>query len=131
MFKINTVSADKTDNIESRLVKDAEAIVLVEELVLTSGRLTKCAATATPEFISVGTVEAGTDQKVQVKKVYEDEEHGTTFAADGSSLNVGDSVTIHTDGAQVTATTTDGVFYITKIIGDGTSGTKVLGMFRR
>jgi len=55
----------------------------------------------------------------------------TTLSADGSSLNIGDSVTMHaTSGMQVTATTVSGV---AKIVGfpDGvkTSGARVHVVF--
>lgn len=106
-----------------------EAIVLGEALVLTSGKLTKCAATATPEFIAMS---SGTNKStIAVVRVMEDDEFETTFAADASSNAEGTKVTLHTDGLQVTATATNGVFTITKKLGTGASGTKVLGMFRR
>jgi len=111
---------------------DDEAIAIGEVLVLTSGALTKCAATGTPEYIAVGAVaSASSGEEVTVYRVDEDMIFETVFSADGSSLTVGQAVTIDSTGLKVTATTTSGVFEITKIIGDGTAGTKVQGMFRR
>ena len=96
-----------------------EAIVIGEALVLTSGALTKCGATAVPEFIAIS---AGTATPIAVVRVMEEDKYATTFSADGSSLNVGDKVTIASDGVRVTAT---------KANGTGVSGDKVEGMFRR
>ena len=105
----------------------AEAIVLGEALVLSSGKLTKCAATTTPEFISMG---SGTGTVIPVVRVMEEDVYAAPLSASGASLNVGDKVTIASDGVKVTATTTSGVFEITQI--DGTSvGDTVLGIFRR
>ena len=131
MFKYHRASVAKTETPEIYLATDSEAIALGEILTLTSGRLTKTAATSTPEFVALATKAAGTDVSVPVKRIYEDEVYETTFAATASSINVGDKVTNHTDGLQVTATTTSGVFHVTEILGAGVSGTGVRGIFRR
>lgn len=128
MIKLHTVGAPKTTPYEYYDITDAETVVLGEALVLTSGKLTKCAATATPEFIAMA---AGVASVIPVIRVMEDMEFETTFAADASAVAEGSKVTLHTDGAQVTATTTSGVFTITKKLGTGESGTKVRGLFRR
>ena len=105
----------------------SEAIVLGEALVLSSGKLTKCGATDTPEFISMG---SGTGVVIPVVRVMEEDVYSATLSASGASLNVGDKVTLHTTGTDVTATTTSGVFEVTQI--NGTSvGDTVLGIFRR
>ena len=105
-----------------------EAIVLGEALVLTDGLLAKCGATTTPEYIAMS---AGTNKSIVVIRVLEEDIFETTFAADASAVNEGSKVILHTDGLQVTATTASGVFYITKKLGSGDTGTKVQGMFRR
>lgn len=129
MFKIANSRSLAQRPFEYMITTDNEAISLGEALVLSSGALTACGATATPEFIAMKAV---TDEStIPVVRVMEDDVFETTFAADGSSLNVGESVTIHSDSLQVTATKTSGVFKITKFMGDGTSGTSVRGMFRR
>ena len=43
----------------------------------------------------------------------------TTFAADATSIKLGDKVTLHTDGLQVTATITNGVAEVVYM--DGTA----------
>lgn len=128
MFKIAKMRTLKERPTEEYEITASEAVVLGEALVLTSGKLTKCGATATPEFIAVG---EGTGVVIPVIRVMEDDTFETTFADDGSAIVVGDKVTLHTDGLQVTGTKTSGVFTVTEKIGDGTAGTKVQGMFRR
>lgn len=127
MFKIAKMHTGKQRPFEYYEGTANEAIVLGEALVLSSGKLTKCAVTATPEFISMG---SGTGVAIPVVRVMEDDVYSAPLSASGASLNVGDKVTLHTTGTDVTATTTSGVFEITQI--NGTSvGDTVLGMFRR
>jgi hypothetical protein len=128
MFKIAKMRTLAERAIEVYAPTADEPIALGEALVLTTGKLTKCAATATPEYIARS---AGTNKAIAVNRVLEEDIFETTFAADASAVNEGSKVTIHSDGVQVTATTTNGVFYITKKLGTGASGTKVQGMFRR
>lgn len=128
MFKIAKMRTLAERAIEVYSPTADEAIVLGEALVLTSGALTQCAATATPEYIARS---AGTNKAIAVNRVLEEDIFETTFAADASAVDEGSKVTIHTDGLQVTATTASGVFYITKKLGSGDTGTKVQGMFRR
>lgn len=118
----------KTEAFEYITGTAEEAIVIGEGLVLASGKLTKVAATATPEFIAMG---PGTGTIIPVKRVYEDEVFESKLSADGSALNIGDKVTIHTDGVKVTATKTSGVATITEILESGAIGTIVRVMFRR
>lgn len=115
---------------EEYLMTDSEAATRGEALVLTSGRLTKCGATATPQFIAVQDVTAGTDQKCKVIRVTEDTEFTTTSTATVAVTLIGNSVTLHTDGLTVTATTASGVFEISKTDG-ATTNSKVHGYFRR
>lgn len=84
----------------------SEAIVLGEALSVVSGKLTKCGATTAPAYISVGPVKEGVVPVIKVQKymIFE-----VPLSAAGSSLVIGQKVTLNTDGLQVTATTTDGV----------------------
>ena len=77
-------------------------------LTLTSGKLAKATGTTKPAYISIPVV-----------RVTEDIIFETTLQAAGTSLNVGDKVTIHTDAMQVTATTASGVAEIVYM--DGTA----------
>lgn len=128
MFKIAKMRTLAERAIEVYAPTADEAIALGEALVLSDGLLTQCTATATPEYIARS---AGTNKAIAVNRVLEEDIFETTFAADASAVDEGSKVTLHTDGVQVTATTTNGVFYITKKLGTGASGTAVQGMFRR
>ena len=115
-FKIANMRSAKERPMETYLATDSEAIALGEALVLTTGRLTKVAATAKPEFIAMSSCAAGTSNPIKVVRLMEDVLLETTFAADATSNAEGTLVTIHTDGLQVTATATNGVFTIVKKI---------------
>lgn len=127
MFKLQRKGSAATEAIEYIAGTAAEAIAVGELLKLSSGKLTKASGTDVPEFVSLG---AGTGVILPVKRIYEDEVYQTALSASGTSLNVGDKVTIASDGLRATATTTSGVFMLTEII-DSASGGLVNGMFRR
>lgn len=88
---------------------------------LDSGKLAKASGTDVPEFICVeehdSAVSAG--DLVTVVRVDHDTEYETELSAAGGSLNVGDKVTIATDGLRATATTTNGVAEVMYL--DGTA----------
>ena len=127
MFKLQRKGSAATEAIEYILGTASEAISVGELLVLSSGTLTKSGATATPEFVALG---SGNGTIIPVKRIYEDEVYQAPLSASGASLNVGDKVTIASNGLEATATTTSGVFMITEILGTGV-GDKINGMFRR
>lgn len=126
------VAKRQSSPIEYYLGTDAEAYVRGEALVQTSGRLTKCGATATPEFICVKTqaAESTAVTPIPVIRVTEDQEWSNTSTATVANTLVGNKVTLHTDGATVTATTSSGVFEISQTDG-ATTNSKVKGFFRR
>lgn len=100
-----------------------EEISLGEALVLSGGVLTKCGATATPEFISMCNLSASeTSRNIPVARVTKDQVYEVPVMAAPTALKAGNKVTLHTDGLQVTATTTDG-----KITVINTNGAKVAG----
>lgn len=127
MFKLQRKGSAATEAVEYILGTASEAITHGELLKLASGKLTKASGTDVPEFVSLG---EGTGVVIPVKRLYEDEVYQTTLSAAGASLNIGDKVTIASDGLRATATTTSGVFAITEIL-DSAQGGKVNGMFRR
>lgn len=127
MFKLQRKGSAATEAIEYLTGTTSEAITVGELLKLSSGKLTKAYGTDVPEFVAEG---SGNGTIIPVKRIYEDEVYQTTLSATGTSLNVGDSVTIASDGLRATATTTGGVFTITEILGTAT-GDKINGMFRR
>ncbi|MBR7058204.1 MAG: hypothetical protein IKI35_05705 [Stomatobaculum sp.] len=95
-------------------------------MVLSSGKLAIASGTSKPEFICVeehsAAVTAG--DMVTVVRVDPMTEYETTITADASSLNIGDKVTLHTDGLQVTATKTSGVAELVYLEGTD-AGSKV------
>lgn len=117
---------------EFYLLTDGEAAVRGEALVQTNGRLTKCGATVTPEFIAERTqaLEAASTKPLPVTRITEADEFSTTANATVASSLVGNKVTLHTDGLVVTATTASGVFEISATDGV-TNGGVVKGYFRR
>ena len=102
-----------------------------EGLVVTSGKLTKTAATVKPTYIAAKAyvAPASGNRDLPVYTVLPHHIFKTTFAADASANAEGTLVTLHTDGAQITATATSGVATIIKKLGTGASGTEALIRF--
>lgn len=115
-FKLCRSDIYSTYPLEYLLPTANEAFEVGEACVLSGGKLTKCGATATPAYITMGKTAAGADKvpciRVQKTQVFE-----TTFSAAPTDLTAGNKVTLHTDGLQVTATTTSGVAEIVEIGG--------------
>jgi len=132
MFKLVNRLSTFNQSIEQLLGTNSEAYTAGEALVLTSGRLTKCAATATPEFISVKAqaAEATAVTPIAVLRVQEDMIFSTTSTATVAATLVGAKVTLHTDGASVTGTTSSGVATIVSTDG-ATTNSNVTVSFRR
>lgn len=109
---------------------NAVAYAVGDALVLTSGALTKAGATVKPLYIAAQKYPANAAAgEIAVYPVNSEMEWKTTFAADGSAIVAGNAVTLHTDSAQVTATTTSGVATVVKKLGTGASGTSVVVKF--
>lgn len=102
-----------------------ETYTVGEALKVSSGAVTLDSGTDKPSYICVG---PEGDNGVPCVEVLPDMEFETTLSAAGTSLAVGDKVTIHTDGLQVTATTTNGVAEITGMYGTA-AGSKVTVKF--
>lgn len=114
------------------LMTDAEAATYGEAASFSSGRLTKCAATTTPEVI-IGCTQAAESTSVTpvpVTFVNEEQEWETYSTTTVAVTLIGQKVTLHTDGLGVTATTSSGVFEIT-YTDAVTGGGVVRGRFRR
>ncbi len=99
-------------------------------LVLSSGKLAKASGTTKPTYICMmeapAAVAAGT--LIPVIKVAPDQVFECTNQASLSAVAIGAKVTIHTDGLQVTATTTSGVATIVDKDGDAV-GSRILVQF--
>ena len=108
-------------------VKAAEAVSEGEALVLASGKLTKCGATAVPQFIAMANLDANaTKRTIAVCRVEKNQVYEVPVSAAPTSLVVGSKVTLNTDGLQVTATTESGVVTIVDLNGATVAGDKVV-----
>lgn len=123
MFKPNRRDVGLTDPIEYMPATAAETFSAGEALKIASGAVTKCTGTTAPEYIAMGPAKDGQVPCVRVNKHVE---FATTLGvapAEGVTLAVGDKVTIHTDGQQLTATKTSGVAEILAIEGQTVGST--------
>jgi hypothetical protein len=109
----------------------SEVYTDTEGLVVTNGTLTKVGATAAPTYIcgEAYTAPSSGNRSIAVYPVLPHHVYKTTFAADASAVAEGAKVTLHTDGAQITATTASGVATIVKKLGTGAVGTEALVRF--
>lgn len=123
-FKLCTNQKGVTAPLEYRVGTNNEAYDVGEALVQSSGGLTKCGATTKPTFICMGVqaAEATATALIPVMRVSPDQEFEVPIYGDPSSLNVGDIVTLHTDGLQATVTASSGVFTITGFPSKVTNG---------
>lgn len=99
-------------------------------LVQTSGNLALASGTTAPTYISMCERDKActAGELIQVVRVQKDIIFGVPAQAAMTSVKLGDKVTIHTDGLQVTATTTSGVAEVVGL--DGTAaGSTVLVRF--
>lgn len=97
------------DSLEYLVVTTGESIALGEALVLSSGKLTKCGATATPTYIAMGAVaSAPAGTKIPVLRVSDEVIYETILSEASASIAIGAKYTLHTDGLSITATTTSG-----------------------
>ena len=105
----------------------SEAITLGEALVLASGKLTKCGATAKPEFIAMADCAAeATNRLIPAVRVESNQLYEVPVTAAPTSLVAGSKVTLHTDGMQVTATTTSGVVTVESLNGAAAAGDTIV-----
>ena len=137
MFKLLSSLDGVTPPFEYYPVTNAEVVVAGEALVLTSGALTKCAATATPEFLAVkSTVTGDGTTLVPVMRITEQMCLETTMGAVNGTpapVVVGTKLTLHTDGLSCSYVTTNGVFTLANRAntGNAVAGDVVSGYFRR
>lgn len=95
-----------------------------DALVITSGKAAKATGTTKPTHMCVETA-TGADE-ISAYIIEPNQEYEVPLSAVGTSLKVGDKVTIHTDAAQVTATTTSGVAEIVAINGTAVGDTVIV-----
>ena len=101
-------------------------------LKYSSGKLVLCSGTTKPEYICM--TERGAalsaDELIPVLRINPDWVFAVPAQADASAVNDGQSVTIHSDGLQVTATTSSGVAEIVGREGTGDVGETLYVRFK-
>lgn len=125
MFKLFKKN-DATIPVIKELPAAAATYKVGDALGFDSGLLTKISGTNTPEYISAGQGTLASGDTLAVNPIFDDMEFVTTFSTAAGSINVGDKVTIETDSAQVTATTTNGVAEVLDIISTVSGGAVVV-----
>ena len=96
--------------LEYHEVTTGETVALGEALVMASGKLTKCGATAVPAYIAMQPItSAPAGSRIAVVRVSKDVTYDTELSAASASIAKGAKYTLHTDGLGITATTTSGV----------------------
>ena len=119
-FKIYSTDDNRVPGIEylpASAIKPKVGMALTQ----TTGQLALATGETAPTYISMcekdGECTAG--DIIPVIRVGKDMILETTFADAATSIKLGDKVTLHTDGLQVTATTTNGVAEVVYM--DGTA----------
>ncbi len=98
MFKIHHREIDNMEPFVYLPITEGETYSRGEALKLAEGKATKCGAAELPEYICAGPCDV---RYVPAFPVH----HTTVFEADYTAKpTIGDRVTLHTDGLQVTAT---------------------------
>jgi len=129
MFMLSRMLVGNTPPIVYMQPTDGETYQVGEALKLASGKVTLCSGAVAPSHVCVGPVDDnGVVPCVEVQKYMEFETTLGVAPADSATVGVGDKVTLHTDGMQVTATKTGGVAEVTGIDGQ-TVGSRVTVKF--
>ncbi len=129
MFMLSRMLVGNTPPIVYMQPADSESYQVGEALKLASGKVTLCSGAVAPSHVCVGPVDDnGVVPCVEVQKYMEFETTLGVAPTDSATVGVGDKVTLHTDGMQVTATKTSGVAEVTGIDGQ-TVGSRVTVKF--
>lgn len=129
MFMLSRMLVGNTPPIVYMQPTDGETYQVGEAVKLASGKVTLCSGAVAPSHVCVGPIDDnGVVPCVEVQKYMEFETTLGVAPADSATVGVGDKVTLHTDGMQVTATKTSGVAEVTGIDGQ-TVGSRVTVKF--
>ena len=129
MFMLSRMLVGNTPPIVYMQPTDGESYQVGEALKLASGKVTLCSGAVAPSHVCVDPVDDnGVVPCVEVQKYMEFETTLGVAPTDSATVGVGDKVTLHTDGMQVTATKTGGVAEVTGIDGQ-TVGSRVTVKF--
>lgn len=128
MFMLSRMLVGNTPPIVYMQPTDSETYQVGEALKLASGKVTLCSGAVAPSHVCVGPVDDnGVVPCVEVQKYMEFETTLGVAPTDSVTVGVGDKVTLHTNGMQVTAKTS-GVAEVTGIDGQ-TVGSRVTVKF--
>mgnify|MGYP004510263327 FL=1 len=129
MFCLSSMKVGLTPPIEYKTATAGESYAVGEALKQSGGKVTLCSGATKPEYICVGPAnDAGEVPCVAVQDYMEFQTTLAVAPADSATIGVGDKVTIHTDGMQVTATKTSGVAQLVRVDGQ-TVGSVVVVKF--
>lgn len=129
MFALSKMKVGLTPPIEYKAATADESYTVGEALKVASGAVTKCTGATKPAYVCVGPANAaGEVPCVEVQDYMEFETTLGVAPTESATVAVGNKVTIHTDGASVTATTTSGVAEVLAIDGQ-TVGSRVVVRF--
>lgn len=129
MFMLSSMKVGMTPPIEYKTATASETYAVGEALKVAGGAVTKCTGAVKPAYVCVGPANAaGEVPCVAVQDYMEFETTLGVAPADSATVAVGSKVTLHTDGMQVTATTTSGVAEVLAIDGQ-TVGSRVVVRF--
>ena len=122
-FKIYSIDGGRVPGIE---YLPCSAITPKVGMALTqsSGNLALATGTTKPTYISMceRSAACAAGELIPVIRVLPDMVLETVFSATATSINLGDKVTLASDGLRVTATTTSGVAEVVYKDGTGASG---------
>lgn len=124
MFTYHQFDHGQTPPLEYLTGKEGENFSAGEALSLSAGVLTKCGATAKPDYICMGPMKE--DGTVPCSKVAGSIVYDAPLTVAGAALKLGNKVTLSADGMGVTATTAEGVATIVRM--DGTAIGDLVGV---
>lgn len=108
-FLIHSTDDHRTPHAES---KPCSAITPKVGMVMTmtGGKLVAATGTTKPTYLCITQRESActAGEEIDVLRIQPDMVLETSFSAAATAVNIGDKVTVSTDGTQVTATTTNG-----------------------
>lgn len=118
-FRLNKSLVSTTPSVEYFEGKLNEAIKYGEALVLSGGKLTKCASNVKPEFISLSDVICKNDNEVvPVMRVFDFYLFTCPIRGEHAQLACGDALAIDTDAEGITAEIAGDVAKVVSVEGD-------------
>lgn len=118
-FKLKTSLVSTTPSVEYFEGEENEIFTYGEALTLTSGKVTKCAGTVKPDFISLGDVICDKENTlVPVMRVFDFYIFTCPVVGDSSGVTVGNLLTLNIDATGVTSQTSGGVAEVVSIDGN-------------